>query len=152
MGIVLPYRQWIDLTFTLDTSAYASGDLLADVQALALGAHMGGQVMKLNHLIIRDEDDNTAAPMDVVFFRSSTSLGTENNAYAPSDTLMRDFVGMVTIDAADWLDVGGSKVFDLAPANLLLQNDGLGNIYVGLVTYGTPTQTASGIKGSFGFE
>ena len=158
MGVIIPARVSIDLTFTLDTSAYAVGDLLADLQELTLPFGWNHPVSLIG-MHLRDEDDQAAAGMDVIFSRSSTTLGAENGAFAPSDALGRDIMGVINIEAMDWQDIGGSKLVTLGrlQTSLLLQPGasaatGYNAVWVGLVTYGTPTQTASGIRGTFVFE
>ena len=155
MGTYRPDRISVDLTFTTPAATVTAGDLLADVQALALPSGIGGGPVNLMTMHIRDEDDNTI-PVDlaVVFARASTSLGTEDQAFAPSDLLARDITYNHFIDSSEWLDIGGSKIYSASNLNILLPTDGSNpaNVYVGLWLPTTQwVATATGIKATFGF-
>ena len=94
------------LTLSLDTSAYASGDVLADTQqadAFFAKADGGGVIESIT---VIDEDDQGAA-FSIYFFQANRSLGTENNAPNISDANARDCLGWVDVSTADYKDLGG---------------------------------------------
>ncbi|TXH52449.1 MAG: hypothetical protein E6Q97_16000 [Desulfurellales bacterium] len=149
----MAYRSRIvELTFSLDTSQYASADLLADTQALAGVSQSAGQPVKLQSITIVDEDDQKQA-LNVVFLDTNTSLGTENSAPNISDANARRILGHVAFAAGDYLDCGGVSVATIRNLNLVLKpaSDATG-LYVALVSAGTGTYTASGLSAKFGFE
>jgi len=142
----------IQVTFSLDTSAYASGDVLADTQEIAGAMRSANGKGLLQSIVLLDEDDQTAAGIDVVFLKSNTSLGTENAAPSISDANAREVLGIVSVASGDWIDLGGAKLATVRNIALPVQAaTDTTSVYVALITRGTPTQTASGIRGFFGF-
>lgn len=144
----------VDITFSLDTSAYATGDLVADTQALAdVAANLGGCV-ELVSVTLVDEDDQKGT-LQIVFLDTNTSMGTENSAPNISDAnASGKILGTVTVLAANYVDVGGASVVSLTNCGLIMKaaaaDDDIYVALVGLTT--TPTYTASGLKGKFAFR
>lgn len=141
----------VPVTFSLDTSIYASGDLLADTQAIAGALRVAGLTSKLTALTLLDKDNNTAAQIDVVFLRSNTSMGAENSAPTISDANAgTEIIGVVQVLAADFVAIGtGKQATKILPVPMDLYAAAGTTVYVALITRGTPTQTASGITGNF---
>lgn len=149
-GYVSSHQETVDVEFSLDTSAYASGDVLAECQPVQC-MRKSVQTGVLSGLVLIDEDDQ-GVEMDVVFFSEKTALGGENAAVAVTDAAARSFLGRVNVAAADWLDLGGCKVATKLNINLPIKpGNGTDTIYIGLITRGTPTHTASGLRGRFTF-
>jgi hypothetical protein len=137
------------VTFTLDTAAYASGDLLADTQKIAGVVREGGGHAILQSMVFMDMDD-TGGAVDVLFLKSPTSIGAENAALAMTDAVAANLLGVVSIATGDWYDVGASRV--ATKTNIGLVVEGLGrDIYVALVSKGTSTYTVNGIIANFAF-
>ncbi len=143
------YQDVFDVTLSLDTSAYAGGDLLADTQLVSADAFIeptGGAT--LASVVVIDEDDNKQ-PFTLIFLSASTSLGTENSALNITDALARNVIGLVEVTAADYKDLGGASVADV-PLNpkVLRPATGATSLYVAAVLNGsgTPTYTASGMR------
>lgn len=136
-----------DLTLSLDTNAYASGDVLADTQAVTGAFRTSGGRAELQSLTVIDEDDQGVA-FDVWFFGSNVSLGTENGAPDISDANAREVLGFVSVVTGDYKDLGGVKVACLRNLALPLQAAaGSRDLYVGLINgSGTPTFSASGLR------
>lgn len=143
---IAPVLVTAALTFSLDTSIYASGDVLADTQPIAGAFAVSGGTGKVTQIALLDKDDQTAAGIDVVFLRSNTSLGTENAAVSISDLNSEEILGIVSIASGDWIDIGGAKLATkvLTVPLEVMATTGT-SLYVALITRGTPTQTASGI-------
>jgi hypothetical protein len=144
----------LDVTFTLDTSAYASADLVADTQAVSTTAFdQKGGCMILDSITMLDEDDQKVA-LYAVFLEDSTSMGTENAAPSISDANARKILGVVPIASGDWLDIGGSGIASVRNIGLPLKAaSGSQALYVALVNAaGTPTYTANGLRAKFGFR
>lgn len=141
----------VPVTFTLDTSIYASGDLLADTQPIAGALRVAGLASKLTSFTLLDKDNNTAAQIDVVFLRSNTSMGTENAAPTISDANAgTEIIGVVQVLAGDFVAIGtGKQATKILPKAMDLYAAAGTSVYVALITRGTPTQTASGITGNF---
>jgi hypothetical protein len=141
----------IDLTFSLDTSAYASGDVIAEVQALTNAARVSGGTAVLQDLVLTDEDDQGVA-MTLFFFDSSVTLGNENGAPSISDADDRKALGWVDVATTDWKDLGGVRQAHLKNLGIVIKPASGRDIYVGIVNgTGTPTFTASGMRGRFKF-
>jgi len=139
----------ITVTLSLDTAIYASGDLLADTQEVADWVVNGGPEMILQSLTVIDEDDQKVA-FDVYFLSSNVSMGTENAAPSITDANARSILGLHSVLAADYKDLGGVGVASYKNIGLTLF--GSPSLYVAAVNgSGTPTFTASGIKLRLGF-
>lgn len=141
----------IDLTASLDTSAYTAADVLFDTQSIASVGRVNAGIVVLQSLFVLDEDDQGAA-MDIYFLDANTSLGTENSAPSISDANARNILGHVSIASADYKDLGGVKVLTKTGIGLVMKlGAGVTTLYVAGVTGGTPTHTASGLRFKFGF-
>jgi hypothetical protein len=148
--------QLIQVTPTLDTSAYASGDLICDVTTIT-GAALGtGGLCELVSLTIVDQDDQTASAYTIYITNLSTSWGTFNAAPTVSDAALLGIQAVIPIASGDWLDLGGGKVAQPRIAQnigCICETSGSANLYLTIVNgAGTPTFTASGIKVTLGFR
>lgn len=147
LGQVSTHTALLDATLTLDTSAYADGDLLADTQGITSAFRVADGTGVIESIMVLDEDDQGTA-MDLIFMGSSATLGTENSAPSVSDANARDILGRVRIDAADFVDLGGCRVATRLGVGLVVKAaSGTTTLYIGAVTRGgTPTYTASGVR------
>ena len=148
--------QLIQVTPTLDTSAYASGDLICDVATITSAALGSGGLCELVSVTIVDQDDNTASAYTIYVTNLSTTWGTFNAAPSLSDAGGLGIQAVIPIASGDWLDLGGFKVAQPRIAQnigCICKTSGSANLYVAIVNgSGTPTFTASGIKITFGFR
>jgi hypothetical protein len=137
----------VDVTLSLDTSAYASGDLLADTQAVANAVRFNAGTGVLHSVMVIDEDDNGVA-FDLYFASASATFGSENSAPSISDANAREILGIVPVATSDYKDLGGVKVAIKTGLNIIIKGaTGSTSIYVAAVNgSGTPTFTASGLK------
>lgn len=143
----------VTVTHTLDTSAYASGDLIADTQAIAGATDVQGGYCRLDSVTILDEDDQGVA-LWLVFSSASTSFGTENSAPNISDANARNVLGAVPIATTDYVDIGGAKVACLRNIGLTMKAASSSTtLYVAIVnSTGTPTYTATGLQATYTFS
>jgi hypothetical protein len=141
-----------NVVLSLDTNIYASGDVLADTQAVTGALASAGEVAILQSLQLTDKDDNTAAGIDLVFLSENVSLGTENSAPSITDTNAAKILGIVSVASGDFIDVGGAKVATKLNIGLQLSAPTGTTVYVAAVTRGTPTQTGSGITLNLGLR
>jgi hypothetical protein len=150
----MPYSnvQYVDVTFTLDTSAYGSGDLIADTQVITNACPAAGVPAVLHSVHLIDEDDQKVA-VDLVFFDANVSMGTENSAPSITDANGRSCLGVVSIAAGDYKDLGGVAIATKDSIGKVVKPaTGTADIYVAIVSNAsTPTYTASGLRGRFGF-
>jgi hypothetical protein len=145
--------QWVELTFSTDTAAYASGDLIADTQELSLVGREDGGIVTLDSLLLLDKADQKVA-LFLVFLNAAQTLGTENDAPGVSDANSAKIVGVVPIVAADYVDVGGAAVAQLRNIGLRLKLDAADDsLFVAIVNAtGTPTYGAADLIGKFCFR
>ena len=142
------YHKVVTATMSLDTSAYANADLLADTQAVDGVFRVVNGTGVINSLVVIDEDDQTLYTFSVVFLDGTGSLGTENSAPSATDAVCRTILGKVDFATTDGLDYGGSKVYTKQglniPVSAIADTDDLGLALI--VITGTPTHTAAGIR------
>lgn len=143
----------VEVTFTSDTAANATGDVLADTAAILGAVAQSGSASRLTQITLLDKDDQTAAQVDVVIFRSNVSLGTVNAAPSISDTNALEILGIVQIASGDFVDIGGAKLATKVLTQPLEVAPTTGTtLYAALITRGSPTQTANGLVGKFFFR
>lgn len=142
----------VDVTFTLDTAAYANGDVLADTQEVRNALLRNAGIGEMAWLTLIDLDDQTAGDLDVVFLTENVSLGTENDPVSISDIDATKIISIFSVLSSRWVDVGGAKVATLAPRLLIRAGPGTTSIYMGLITRSARTHTANGIVARLGIE
>lgn len=142
----------VDVTPVCDTSAYTAADVLFDSTEVANAVRVSGGRSELVSVSLLDEDDQTAAAIDLYFLRSNVSLGTINNAVSITDANAREILGYVAIGSGDFKDLINSKLACIKNINLLVEPTTGTSIWVAATCAGTPTQTASGIKLRLGFR
>ena len=137
----------VDVTLSLNTSgAYAAGDVLADTQAVSNALRIINGNGLLNSVVVIDEDDQNQ-PLDLVFLSANVSIGTENSAVSVTDANARNILGIVRVNASDFVDLGGVAVATITGLTLGLQAaSGTPDLYVAAITRGTPTHTAAGLR------
>lgn len=133
-----------ELTLSLDTSAYAIGDVLADTQELASFLAVSGRATTIQSITVLDEDDQGGS-FDIIFLKSNASLGTENSAPNISDTNAREVMGYVSVVGGDYIDLGGSRIATLLGIGLVVKASST-SIWVGAISRDAKTYSASGLK------
>jgi hypothetical protein len=141
----------LDLVLSTDTSAYGSGDVLADTQELTGVTRINAGTARLESLVIADADDQGIA-LDIVFLKTNVSLGTENSAVSISDTDAKEILGIIQVAAADFIDLGGVRVATVPIDRTIMLKAGAAStsIFVGAISRGTGTYTASGLSMKIG--
>jgi hypothetical protein len=141
----------IAITPVLDTSIYASGNVLFDSTAISGAVRASDERAVLMSISVIDKDDQKPA-MRLVFLKANVSLGTANAAPSISDANAANYLGHVDIAAADYCDLGGVSVACAKAINLLLESaSGTTTVYMAAyLTAGTPTHTASGLVFNIG--
>ena len=147
-----PNIVYSEVTLSLDTNAYTSGDVLADTQVVTDALRFADSCGMIQSVVLIDEDDQGIA-LDLHFLSANSSLGTENGAPNISDANARDHLGVVAIASGDYKDLGGVRVATVKGIGLPVKAaSGTKDIYVGAVTGGTPTHSASGLKLRIGIQ
>ena len=131
------------ITPTLDTSAYAIGDVLfAQTTIAGATAEATGQGT-IESITVVDGDD-TAPAFTLVFFRDTITIAAANEAWNVSDADMAKAIGFVSFVAADYKDFGANRVatrqcyFRFSPASGTA-------IYCAAFADSASTLTASGL-------
>lgn len=145
-----------EVTLSLDTSAYADGDLMADVQEIENAVRPmddGNGTAWIESLTVIDKDDQAGA-FDVYITDESTTWGTENDAVSLSDAVADGIQRRISVNAGDYYDVGGSKVADIELTGrcgkIVKSPNNSTSLYVAVVSRDTKTYTASGVILKFG--
>lgn len=143
---------YVDVALSLDASgAYAAGEVLADTQLVANAFRTPDGAGLLQSVVVTDEDDQGVS-VDLVFLSGNASLGTENGALAISDAGARNVLGIVSVSSGDYVDLGGARVATLRGIGLPVRSaPGSKDMYVGAITRGAPTHSASGLRLRLGF-
>lgn len=141
------------VTLTLDTSAYASGDLLADTQSMGAVCDQTGGDIILDSITVIDEDAQ-GVKFYVIISSAVTSMGAENSAPNISDANARNILGFVPVLTTDYITVSGAKIATVRNIGLHLKAAaGSQTLYVAVLNdTGTPTFTATGVRLVFGYR
>jgi hypothetical protein len=140
----------VTITCSLDTDAYADGDVLFDTQEIAGAVRNNGETCILQSIHVIDIDDQ-GEDFDLVFFNAATSLGTENSAPDINDTEVLTTLGVYEFVNA-YMDLGANQVRTDTGIGLLLEaGAATTSLYVAGISRGTGTYTANGIRITFGF-
>jgi hypothetical protein len=143
--------SWVNVTLSLDTNVYADGDVLADTQLVAGCTPTNDKECHLKSAIIIDKDDQ-GYPLALLFFDSNVSLGTENSAPNISDANAVYYLGKVEIGTLDFDDLGGVRVAYVPCDMPVKPADGTDDVYMGVLSRGAGTYSASGIVVRLYFE
>jgi len=130
---------------SLDTLAYAAGDVLADTQELTACLRENGGTATLDSLTLLDKDAQGIA-LDLLILKTNVSIGAENAAVSVSDANADEILGVIEIAAGDYVDLVNSQIANKNNINMTLKGaSGADDLYVAAITRGAPTHTASGI-------
>jgi hypothetical protein len=134
------------VTLSLDTNAYADGDVLAATQIVTNCFRIVNGFGVIDSITVLDEDDQGIG-FDLVFFDANTALGTENSAPDISDANARTILGWVRVSAADFIDLGGSRLATLTGLSLAVKSVvDTDDMYVAAISRGAGTYSATGIQ------
>lgn len=144
--------QWVDVTLSTDTSAYAAGDVIADSQVVASCVRANDALGVLQSLTLIDEDDQGVA-LTCYFLGANVSMGSENSAPSITDVNARQILGSVAVAASDYTDLGGVKIAYKSNLGLMVKPAaGTPDTYVAVVNgTGAPTYSSAGLKLRLGF-
>lgn len=142
-----PVQTRIQITPTITTSAYASGDVIGGSSAsiaLANAARVSGGSGLVQSILVLDRTQAQRAAMDIMFFDRSVTAAADNAAVATSDADMAYCLGIIPIGPYN-------QAFPGTPLNSFstLVNVGLPfvlngtDLHIVIVSRGTPTYVAS---------
>ncbi len=134
-----------NLTMTIDTAVYASGDVIADTQQLDAAFRVADGSGVVQSLVLVDEGDQKQ-PLTIFFFGSSSTLGTENAAPSITDANAINIHGFVDIAAADYKDLGGVAVANIKNIGIpITAVSGTDDLYIAILNgSGAPDYVAGG--------
>lgn len=133
------------VTLTLDTNAYADGDLLADTQLVGAVGRIGKRPY-IDSVQVIDFDDVKGA-LDLVFLNASTTMGTENSAPNMTDAnILANALGHLSVAAADYKDFGGASQAFLKDLNIPVPLGPTGSLYVAAISRDAKTYSVNGLR------
>lgn len=122
-----------DLTLSVDTAAYATGDLIAATQQCDGFFRKVDGTGVIQSIVVVDEADQKAV-LDIYFLSSNVSMGSENSAPSISDADANHVLGCVSVAATDYKDLGGVSVATIKNIGLPVKAvSGTDDIYVAVV-------------------
>lgn len=133
---------------TCDTSAYASGDLIADTIEIPNAVSFLGGTAILQSVHIQDES-NQGVAFTIYISTASTSFGTINGAPNITAANQRNVVGHVNVATTDYATaINSIKHGQVNNIGLEVQaNAASTSLYMAIVNgTGTPTFTASALR------
>jgi hypothetical protein len=136
------------ITPTLDTAAYAVGDVLFVQNTLANSVIASGGQGTIESVTVVDSDD-VPPVFTLVFFRDTITIATVNSAWNVSDADMAKAIGFVPFNSFDYKDFGANRIatrqvyFRFSPASGT-------SIFCAAFVDGAATLTASGLTISVG--
>lgn len=138
----------LEATLSLDTSAYAAGDVLAATQAFDTGYNdfmeSTGTAI-LQNVQVFDFDDQGIG-LTLLFLRSNVSVGTENSAMSITDANSKEIVAKVTIAATDFKDLGGQQLAEITNISKVVKTASGGHgLFIAAMGDGTATYSAAGV-------
>jgi hypothetical protein len=128
----------ITIDCTVDTSAYADGDVLFATQEVAGFSTAADITSILQSVVVADVDDQGIG-IDLIFFNANTSLGTENSAPDIDDTEVLTVIGRVQVGAGSFYDLGANRVACVYGIGLPMKAGTGGSIWMAGVARGAPT-------------
>lgn len=143
----------VEATPTMDTSAYASGDVFGSLMTLTGAVRDDGYTAILQSIVLRSITAIGAAEVDVVIFDEApgASYGADNAAFAIADADIAKIIGCVSLDA----------LFSVDSVSCVLQATNIGlpvkaiagqaTLYAQMVARASLTTTAAAISLRFGF-
>lgn len=151
IGSIGGETSYVDVALTLDTAAYTSGDVLFIPTSIPAAMRAINKKGVLQSIVLIDEDDLGIA-MDLVLLSANNTLGTINTTVSISDANAREILGIISIAAADYIDLGGVRIASKNGLGMVVKPvTGATNLYVAGITRGAPIHTAAGLRLRLGF-
>jgi len=142
---------------TLDTGAYADGDVMAITAEIA-EACIGNGYSTLESVKVVDNDDK-ASDFSILILNANTSIGTLQAAYNGADTVTDDIIDIVKVASADYVDMINAQVAFLSAAQgdsgmgvVLQPADKGSSLYYALISRDSDTFSAAGLEITFAFK
>lgn len=142
------------LTPTVDLAAHASGDVMFTALEITDAVLYNGQSGLLDNLIVFIDDAVTATNLDLVFFKSSVSVGALNAAYSLSANDIDQLLGTVKFLSTEFSDTGDYRTAEKNDVGLVVETlDDSSSIYVvGIARGAIDFAVATDLKISVGIK
>ena len=142
-----------EVTLSLDTDTYASGDVLADTQLVTGIFPNPEKPGVIRSVVILDKDDQGNA-LDLLFLEDASSIGTENQAVSVADAAADSIFGVIEVASGDYVDLVNSQIVAKHDLYIPIKPAAAdtNSIGVAAIARGTPTHTASGVTLKLGIE
>jgi hypothetical protein len=155
MGFKVSRTHIAEVTPTLDTSAYATGDHMGTIHTLNSALSNVGTTSILVNLTITDTANQKAALEVHLFSASPTLTSSDNAAIRIADSEVAAYhLGYVSVAATDYVTLdatAGNAIAIKTGLNILLKNSAAGtSIYAVVVSRGSPTYAASSLTFKYG--
>lgn len=143
----------ITVSFTTDTDAYASGDVVANPVRIP-GSVLGYNGTSILRSVVLIDTADQGVALHLVFSKDSTVFGTLNAAPNISDAnVLAKIIGSIPITTNDYVDLGGARVATIQDLGLVLTASNDDAVYVGIInSSGTPTYAADSLTAIIGVE
>jgi hypothetical protein len=142
---VLNPADVFDVVLTLDTSAYADGDVMADFQQVTGFFPTAGGRALIQSVTVLDKADQGIA-FDILTSRTAISLGTENSAPSISDTNAEGVQRLTRIETSDYIDLGGCRIATKVPIGLPVEAAaGSTSLWIATIIRGAGTYAADSV-------
>lgn len=142
-NLILPGMAWLEATPTIDTSAYASGDLIGTKMSFGLGDTWGNaRAGEIRSVLVADNAKQDAQ-LDVLFWDTdpSNTTFTDNAALTVADADLVNLFGVAEIFT--WKDFNDNSVGIAQNLTIpLVFPSGTKTLYAAIVSRGTPTYAA----------
>ena len=134
----------ITFTATVETAAYADGDLLFDATSVADFVRANGGRAIIQSITVYDKGDQGVA-FDLFSSPVTVDFGTVNSAVSISDAdAILGVQRVCRVESSDYIDLGGVRVATLSNIGLVVEADSASRaIFLAGVTRGAPTYAST---------
>lgn len=131
-------------TPTIDTAAYASGDLIGDKIELTNAARTAAGSGIIQSISIIDDDGEEAA-MDVLFFDTdpTNTTFTDNDPVDIDEADLENYIGHASVASADYSSFASNSAASVQNVGIPFDLASGTSIWAVIVSRGTPTYTAT---------
>ena len=142
----------VTITPTLAAEAHSAGDLLFDSTEVAGAVRANASTAIVESITIVDIGDQKPS-IHLLFANAATDFGVPGGVPDPDDSEAATVIGVVEVDTADYVDLGGASVVTIPNIGLLLKaGAATTSVYLAGIAVGTPTPAStSDLKIAIGF-
>lgn len=143
IGLVGASDIVVTITPTVAAEAHSAGDLLFDSTAIENAVRTNGGTAIVQSITIVDIGDQKPS-IHLLFANAATDFGAPGGAPDPDDNEAATVIGVVEVDTADYIDLGGASVVTVSNIGLLVKaGAATTSIYLAGIATGTPTPAST---------